>query len=227
MFTRKLIFGVVWNVAIYGGVLFLVAGKLDWWRAWIFLGVLAITTIATMWFVFRTRPGLLKERLKGTIQRGQPIVDRVLVILFMLSHGLTIAFIPLDVFELHIFPKPNVFVSSCGLLLIIVGWWIIALVFKENDFAAPVVRHQAERQHHVVDTGVYAIVRHPMYAGIFIFNVGTALWLESYAAALAALVPMCWLAIRIIFEERFLKRELSGYTAYTQKVHYRMIPFVW
>ena len=65
-------------------------------------------------------------------------------------------------FIYHLLPKPSVWVSSLGLVLVVVGWVIISLVFKENAFAAPVVKHQAEREHKVVDTGVYAIVRHPM-----------------------------------------------------------------
>src|SRR3954470_21989109 len=104
MFARKLFLSVVWNVSTYGGVLFLVAGRFDWWRAWVFLLVMAIATIVTMATVFRTRPGLLKERLKGTIQRGQPNIDRVIVLLFMFTYALSIAFIPLDVFQLHLFP---------------------------------------------------------------------------------------------------------------------------
>jgi protein-S-isoprenylcysteine O-methyltransferase Ste14 len=104
---------------------------------------------------------------------------------------------------------------------------IISLVFRENAFAAPVVKHQEERGHKVVDTGVYRIVRHPMYAGIFVFAVGMALWLESYAAALTVLVPIGILAVRIAFEERFLRQYLEGYNAYTEKVRYRLIPFVW
>jgi protein-S-isoprenylcysteine O-methyltransferase Ste14 len=131
------------------------------------------------------------------------------------------------VFHYHLLPKPNVSVSSLGMALVILGWLIITLVFRENAFAAPVVRHQAERDHKVVDTGVYAIVRHPMYAGIFLFNVGMALWLESYAAAIATLVPISVLALRILFEERFLRRELAGYEDYTRRVRYRLVPFVW
>jgi len=227
MFTRRLVLGVVWNTAFFGGLLFLPAGTLDWWRAWVLLAVLLVGTVVTMVGVFRTRQDLLRERLKGLIQKGQPVVDRVIVLLFLVAYAASIAFIPLDVFRLHLLPKPNVFVSSFGIVLSVVGWSIISLVFKENAFAAPVVRHQSERQHHVVDTGVYAVVRHPMYAGIFLFNVGMALWLESYAAALLTLVPIGLLAIRIVFEEQFLKRELPGYEAYTQKVHYRLVPFMW
>ena len=74
---------------------------------------------------------------------------------------------------------------------------------------------------------MYRIVRHPMYAGIFLFGVGMALWLESYAGAFAALVPIGVLAVRIVFEERFLREELPGYQSYRERVRYRLIPFVW
>ena len=227
MFTRKLILGIVWNFATFAAALFIPAGTIHWWRAWVLMGVLLISTTVTMVAVLRTREGLLKERFKGIIQKGQPWLDRVIVLSFVVAYGASIAFIPLDVFHYHLLPKPNVWVSSLGMALVIVGWLIITLVFRENAFAAPVVRHQAERDHKVVDTGVYAIVRHPMYVGIFLFNVGMALWLESYAAAIATLVPMALLAVRVIFEERFLRRELEGYEEYRQRVRYRLVPFVW
>ena len=123
---------------------FLPARTFDWWRAWVLIGVLLVATIVTMVSVMRTRPELLKERLKGLIQKGQPRSDRIIVLLFMVTYLGSVAFIPIDVFYLHILPKPNLVVSSLGLALVIVGWTIISLVFKENDFAAPVVRHQAE-----------------------------------------------------------------------------------
>jgi protein-S-isoprenylcysteine O-methyltransferase Ste14 len=227
MFTRRLVLGIFWNTLVFGAALFLPAGTLDWWRAWALLGVLLVASAITMFAVFRTRPDLLRERLRGVIQKGQPPVDRVIVLLFVFAYGLSLVFIPLDVFRFHLLPKPNVVVSSLGLALVIAGWWIISLVFKENAFAVPVVRHQTEREHKVVSTGVYAVVRHPMYAGIFLFNVGMALWLESYAAALLTLVPIGLLAVRCVFEERFLRRELPGYEEYMQRVRYRLVPFVW
>jgi len=98
---------------------------------------------------------------------------------------------------------------------------------KVNPFAVPVVKLQEERQQRVIDTAIYALVRHPMYTGFLPFAVGPALWLESCAAALLAIVPIAVLAVRSVFEERFLKRELRGYEAYTKKVRYRLIPFVW
>ena len=107
------------------------------------------------------------------------------------------------------------------------GWWIISLVFKENAFAAPVVKHQEERHQTVIDTGVYSIVRHPMYAGAALLLIGMPLWLESNAGVLLASVPIGILVVRILFEEKFLRRELKGYDAYTKRVRYRLIPGLW
>jgi len=90
-----------------------------------------------------------------------------------------------------------------------------------------VVKHQKERKQTVIDSGVYARVRHPMYSSVILLLVGMALWLGSCAAALAAILPIALIGIRIIFEERFLRRELKGYDAYTARVRYRLIPYLW
>ena len=125
-------------------------------------------------------------------------------------------------------PKPGAIVSFLGLLLFLAGWWIMFLALRENPFASAVVRHQEEREQRVIDTGVYAIVRHPMYFGGVLLVIGMPLWLESLAAAcFAAIVPIGLLVLRILVEERFLKRELRGYDAYMKKVRYRLIPFLW
>jgi protein-S-isoprenylcysteine O-methyltransferase Ste14 len=227
VFYRRLLFSVLWNSGTYGAALFVAAGTFDWWRAWVLVGMIAVGTLAMMLLVFRTRPDLLRERMKGMVQKGQPVADRVLVLAFLVCYMGSTAFIGLDVFDLHLLPKPSMWVSSIGLVLVVVGWVVIALVFRENAFAAPVVKHQTTRGHKVVDTGVYSIVRHPMYAGIFVFSAGMALWLESYAGALAAIVPIGVLALRIVFEERFLRKELPGYGSYAERIRYRLIPFVW
>ncbi len=143
--------------------------------------------------------------------------DKVLVILLMVSYVGQIVFIPLDVFRFHLAPKPGEVVSLLGLALYVAGWWIITLAMKVNPFAVPVVRLQEERHQRVIDTGIYAVVRHPMYSGFVPMVVGPALWMGSYVAALLAIVPVGILAVRSLFEERFLKRELKGYDAYTEK----------
>ena len=165
-FLRKLIIGLVWNMASLAVLLFLPAWTLDWWRAWVIVGVVGLCFAVMMIGVLRTRPDLMRERFKSIIQKGQPLVDRVLLTAFVVSYTAIIIFIPVDVFYLHLLPKPDVWVSSIGMALYVGGWLMMALVFKENVFAAPVVRHQAEREHKVVDTGVYRLVRHPMYSGM-------------------------------------------------------------
>ncbi len=79
----------------------------------------------------------------------------------------------------------------------------------------------------MIDKGPYALVRHPMYAGFFPFMVGMALWLESYGGAIVSLIPMAILIARITIEERFLKQHLPSYEAYTKRVRYRLIPYLW
>jgi protein-S-isoprenylcysteine O-methyltransferase Ste14 len=223
----KLIAGLVFNVAFFALLLFVPAGTLHWWRAWVFLAVALVVTAMSVLSIYSDNTGLLSERYRGLIQKGQPLWDKILVQLLVISYVGQIIFIPFDVFRLHIMAKPGTLVSSFGLVLFVAGWWIFTLAMKANPFAVPVVRLQEERHQRVIDTGVYAVVRHPMYAGFAPMAIGPALWLGSWAAALMAIVPIAVLAVRIVFEERFLKRELEGYKAYMEKVRYRLIPFLW
>jgi protein-S-isoprenylcysteine O-methyltransferase Ste14 len=227
MSIPKVIAGVVFNVAFYALLLFVPAGTLHWWRAWVFLAVTVAVMAVAIFSILPDNTDLFSQRAKGIIQKGQPLWDRVLVIVLVVSYVGQIVFIPLDVFRFHLVPKPGGLVSFFGLALYVAGWWIMTLAMKVNPFAVPVVKLQEERHQRVIDTGVYAMVRHPMYAGFAPFAIGPALWLESSAAALLAIVPIVLLGVRSVFEERFLKRELKGYDAYTEKVRYRLIPFVW
>jgi protein-S-isoprenylcysteine O-methyltransferase Ste14 len=227
MSISKLIVGIISNVAIFGGLLFLPAGTLDWWRAWVFLGVVFVGAVASTVDLFRVNSGLLEERFKPPLQTGQPLADKIILILFVGAFFGLIAFIPLDVFRFHLMEKPGTVVSSLGLVLFVTGWWIMSLALRENAFAAPVVKLQEEREQTVIDTGVYGVVRHPMYAGGILLLVGMPLWLESCATALLASLPIGLLALRILVEEQFLRRELKGYDAYTERIRYRLIPFLW
>jgi protein-S-isoprenylcysteine O-methyltransferase Ste14 len=219
--------GVSFNVVIFGVLLFGPAGTLAWWRAWIFLGVVLIATVLTMVTVFRDNEDLLNERFKPPIQKGQPLADKIILILFVgLFLGLTIIS-PLDVFRWHWLPGPSAAVSLIGLAIFAAGWWLIALSFKANPFAAPVVKYQADRQQAVIATGPYRLIRHPMYTGGVLIMIGMSLWLGSYTAALFAVLPIIALAIRIVFEERFLQRELQGYGDYAARIRYRLVPFIW
>jgi protein-S-isoprenylcysteine O-methyltransferase Ste14 len=223
----KLVGGVLYSVAFFAGPLFLVAWTLDWWRAWVFVGVVFVVSSATMFGIFPSRPDLLDERYKPPIQKGQPFWDKVLTPLLVLSFLGLIVVIPLDVFRFRLLGETAMGVASFGLALFVVGWSVIVLALRENTFAAPVVKHQEERGQVVVRTGPYAVVRHPMYAGAIPLMIGMPLWLGSIAGALLATVPLGIVALRTLAEERLLRLELPGYEDYTKKVRWRMLPFVW
>jgi protein-S-isoprenylcysteine O-methyltransferase Ste14 len=218
---------VIFGLAFFALLLFLPAATLHWWRAWVLLGVIFMGMVGAVVSLARGHEGLLKERLKPPVQRGQPLVDKIIVVLYGAAILGLMVFIPLDVFRFHLMGKPGPLVSSLGLVLFLSGWWIVYLALRENAFAAPVVKHQEERQQTIIATGVYSIVRHPMYAGSVLVWVGIPLWLESYAAALLASILIATVALRTVFEERFLRRKLNGYEAYMEKVRYSLIPFVW
>jgi protein-S-isoprenylcysteine O-methyltransferase Ste14 len=171
MSIPKVIAGVVFNVALYAILLFVPAGTLHWWSAWVFLAVTVAVMVVAIFSILPDNADLFSQRAKGIIQKGQPLWDRVLVILLVLSYVGQIVFIPLDVFRFHLVPKPGGLVSFLGLALYVAGWWIMTLAMKLNPFAVPVVRLQEERHQRVIDTGIYAVVRHPMYAGFAPFAI--------------------------------------------------------
>lgn len=222
----KVLLGIIFNMAFFAGLLFGPAGTWAWGRAWVFLGVVLVSSIASI-IPLLANPELLQERFKPPIQRGQPFADKIILLLFIAGFCGVIVSIPLDVFRWHLLGVPGPLVSSLGLALFVGGWAIVTLALRENAFAAPVVKHQADRHQTVIDTGPYRLVRHPMYAGFVPLAIGMPLWLGSYAAAALAALPMGTLVVRILVEEAFLRRELPGYTAYTERVRYRLIPFLW
>jgi protein-S-isoprenylcysteine O-methyltransferase Ste14 len=226
MFMLKLLYSVTMQAAFFALLLFVPAMTLKWPRAWVFIGGVMTATAATMLYL-RNNEALISERLKGPLQKGQPLVDKIVTTLFLAAFCAVIVFIPLDVFRFQLVAAPGSLMSLLGLALIAGGWWLAALALHENAFAVGVVKYQEERHQRVIDSGVYSTVRHPMYAGAIPVIIGSCLWLGSYTAALLAIVPIAVLARRIQIEERFLRQELAGYQAYTERVRYRLIPFLW
>lgn len=226
-FLLRLAGGVVWSVVLFGGLLFLGAWTLHWLRAWVFVGVVFVASSATMFGIFLDRPDLLAERYKPPIQREQPIADAVVTLLLGGSFFGLVPFIALDVFHFHLLGGTSLGVASVGLVLFAGGWTLLALAMRENAFAAPVVKLQKDRGQFVVETGPYRFVRHPMYAGAIPVMTGMPLWLGSIAGVVAALVPLTFIVLRLLIEERVLRGELPGYAEYTRKVRWRIVPFVW
>ena len=219
---------VIADAVVVAIAMFLSAGTLAWPRAWVLLAVLVVVRTWSAIAVFRVNPALLRERATVLIHPDQPLLDRLVLFAFMLSGFIGVpAVAALDAFHWHVLPSPPRLLASAGLALFTMGWMIIGMALRENPFAVTVVRHQRDRQHAVVASGLYGVVRHPMYAGNLLVNVGLGLWLGSYAAVLFAVIPLGLLMVRIALEERFLRRELPGYHEYAAHVAYRLLPGVW
>ena len=225
LFAARLVVSSLAYLVVLGLLLFVPAGTFAWPRAWWFLGVNIVAQLVTVLSFLPGHPGLLDQRLQSPIQRDQPFADRIFVVFFAFTFIALLIAIPLDVFRFHLAPVPGPLVTLVGLVAFLAGWLIAALAAKENPFATPVVKH--ERRQRVVSSGVYAVVRHPMYAGSIPLLLGIPLFLGSYAAVLLVVPLIAAIALRIVFEERFLRRELEGYDAYARTVRYRLIPFVW
>jgi protein-S-isoprenylcysteine O-methyltransferase Ste14 len=209
-------------------LLFLSAATIAWWRAWVLLAALFLVRAIGAIAVYRINPGLLRERVRLPIHKEQLWADRVLL-LGVLATGLLGLLIVagLDAFHWHALPRPTPWVSALGLVLFALGWSTKSLALRANAFAVAVVRLQRERAHAVADSGPYRVIRHPFYAADPLILVGLGLWLESYVAALGAAVPITLMVLRLLLEERFLCRELPGYTAYVDRVRFRLIPGIW
>jgi len=223
----RLASGIASVVVFYGAALFVPAGTLHWPRAWILLGVTAVSTTISTLYLSSTSPEILAERWKPPLQKGQPFADKVLMSLFIFLYASSLVLTALDVFRWHLLPRPGVLASSLGLVLFLGSWFLITSVLRENAFASAAVRYQEERHQRVIDTGPYAIVRHPMYAGAIPLVLGLPLWLESYAAVLAGLLVCGVMSTRVPLEERFLLGHLPGYADYVMRVRCRLIPGLW
>lgn len=227
MFLFKLLLSLVLQIIVLGALLFVPAGTWHWWRAWVFLGVWFVVGLAATLSLYSGHREILQERFKPLLQKGQPPADKIVLPLLLAIFLGSFVFTPLDVFRFHLLAKPGPLVSFVGLVMFVWGFWLNYLALKENPFASPVVKHLEERNQRVIDTGVYAVVRHPMYAGAIPLFTGIPLWLESYAAAFLAGLIIVLLVVRIRIEEELLKRELPGYEAYMERVRYRLVPFLW
>src|SRR5262249_25001359 len=161
----RLASGIASVVVFYGAALFVPAGTLHWPRAWILLGVTAVSTTISTLYLASTSPEVLAERWKPPLQKGQPLLGKILISLFIVLYTGTLVLTALDVFRWHLLARLVVLFSSWGLVLF-VGWWLlITCVLRENAFASATVRYQEERHQRVIDTGPYAIVRHPCTRG--------------------------------------------------------------
>ncbi|MDJ0521679.1 MAG: isoprenylcysteine carboxylmethyltransferase family protein [Planctomycetota bacterium] len=213
-------------IVVYAAMIFGAAGTLAWIEGWIFFGWnLVVMTVTGIWLK-RHDPVLYAERMKPMFQKGQPGWDRLILLLWVPA-WLAFFIVPgLDAVR-HGWSHVPLGWKIAGGVLHVVGWLGVVWTVKANTFLVPVVRVQEEREHRVIDTGPYALIRHPMYAAVFLWLLGVPLLLGSWWG----LVPWGWsvimLTVRTALEDRHLHTDLPGYREYAARVRYRLVPGVW
>ena len=206
-------------------LLFASAGTPHWPGAWAFLTTSAVLGPACGLWLARTDPALLAERMRLTARDEQPAADKKFMLVFVATALIWFVAMGIDR-RVHASDVPLA-LQVLGLAMYLISIGFILWVFYENSFAAPVVRVQTERDHHVISSGPYAWVRHPMYSSIMLFFIGAPLLLGSWwGVAMAPLFAVLF-AVRARIEERALIAGLPGYADYTAQVRYRMVPGLW
>lgn len=207
-------------------LLFLLAGDWYWIEGWIYSAIFVGLCSGCVIYLYFKDPGLLKERYSSAYQKGQASWDKIFLSVFMLLYFAWFVVIPLDAKRYQWSPEFPVWMKIAGGLLTVFSFAIIVEVFRENSFAAPVVKVQEERHQKVISTGLYSMIRHPMYFGAIFLFLGPPLLMGSVYALAVGLVAIVLIAIRSIGEESVLREQLEGYDEYMKKVRWRLIPYV-
>ena len=211
-------------IALAIGPVWFITGSAYWPRGWLTIGCLwGMQLIGGLWFA-RVDPDLMVERVSAPADTtGADKLATAIIVVLLLGFFICAG---IDVHKLHLLPTlPPQLSLVLGLTLFALGTGIIICTFRTNTFASSVVRIQDDRDHHVIDTGPYALVRHPMYAGLIPFFAGLGLLFESTALALFA-IPMVIIGFlpRIRNEEATLRVELAGYNDYATRTRWRLFP---
>jgi protein-S-isoprenylcysteine O-methyltransferase Ste14 len=216
---------VIWLV-ITGVVLFGSAGTIYWPQAWALLAILGANGLVSGISMARFNPDVVRERMRGPIQKEQKPWDKALLVVAMALFAAQHVVAGLDAVRFHTSDMP-VWLNVVGAISLVLAFYVFHVVVRENTYASTVVRVQTERGHQVISTGPYAWVRHPMYAGAIFYFVGMGLLLGSWYAVAIAIVIIALFGLRAVWEEETLVSELPGYGDYAQRVRYRFVPGVW
>ena len=224
MLFFKAIIGVLAQVLFFGLLLLLPARTWFWEDANIFLLCYLVMVIPAAIYQCLYYPKSIEARLI-TSSSNQPKEDKLALLIVILGIMGFFVFIPIDVFHLMIFLPPSFAIKFFGLGIAALGFAIMFTAQAQNAYAEPIVEIQEDRGQVLIDTGLYAHVRPPMYSGALIFFPGVALWLGSiFTATFGAVFLMLVFLPRIFIEEKTLKNGLKGYEDYMKRVRPRIIP---
>jgi protein-S-isoprenylcysteine O-methyltransferase Ste14 len=217
---RKMIVRFSFVPLFIGLCTLLPAGTFNYWQVYLYFSVLVIPMIFVLIYFFKRDPKFLERRTKGTEKvKEQKLIQLINLPVFMAAFiipGLDRRFGWSDI-------PPEVIIATDAVIL--GGYLIIFMVFRENSYASRIV--EIDKEHKIITTGLYSVVRHPMYLGVLIMYLPTPLALGSYWGLIPmALLPVS-LVFRIVNEEKVLKENLEGYNEYCLKTKYRLIPYIW
>ena len=217
---RKILIRFSFLPLVLALLILLPAGTFNYWQVYLYCGILVVPIIFVLFYFLKNDPKFLERRTRAKEKEKQQIHIAMLSTLIFLAGFI----IPgLD----HRFGWTSVPMNIVLLadLIILLGYLLIFFVFRQNSYASRIIEVDEEQK--VISTGLYGLVRHPMYVGVLIMYIPTPLALGSYWGLLPfALLPLS-LALRILNEEKVLSENLPGYKEYCEKTRYRLIPYIW
>ena len=214
--------GFLFLAMVMGLLLFGLAGTIEYWQAWAYLGVYFGGSLLILLYLLRADPVLLERRMRGGPSAEKEKAQRSIMLFASLGFiGLLV--VPALDRRMH-WSHVSAGTTILGDILVAVWWFIILIVFREDSFTSATIEVVSGQR--VISTGPYAVVRHPMYAGGLLLVLGTQLALGSIWGLTVILAMMPVLLLRLIDEERFLSKNLPGYKEYRARVRWRLIPGV-
>ena len=226
MLWVKPFFGILFQTILLGIFLYLPALTLNWSDAFLLLTIHFLMTILASAYLLIVKPESIEARMNYD-SKTQPKEDRLATALMFSAIIVGLSLAPIDIFHLNLSSSFEGSIKNIGLAIYIIGMLLFMASINANEFAETTVNIQEERGQKVIDTGVYSIVRHPMYTGFIFFITGVNVWLGTYLSLLLSLIFLAIaLRSRISIEEKTLLKDLEGYEDYCKKVKARIIPYL-
>jgi protein-S-isoprenylcysteine O-methyltransferase Ste14 len=222
-----LVANIVATSVVFPALILLLAGNWRWVEGWLLAIWIVAMILFNMVYLYWKDPGLLAERTKRPGSENQKPWDKYLLVLILAMAVLWLVLQPLDAGRFHWSPTFPLWLKVVGGVALIPALYLIERATIENTFLSTMVRIQTDRKQHVISTGLYGFVRHPLYLGCMLMMIGAPLLVGSIYSLIIALIGSILVAYRIVGEEKMLVEELDGYEEYRKRVKYRLIPLVW